>query len=277
MELQLHYKCPARNLKSGSMKLQLTAVVALILCACGGGSGNGGGGGGGGGENRITSPQAETPTVSIQIAPITPASCDPIDPSKVVRIQLFGDSTQWGYLDASPGLRADIYPELALQREMDARFGAGAVEVSTRAVSGTTSSWLLAGTDGLNLPWPQSVNAEIVVMNHGINDANPGYGISQETYRANLMQLATAPATVVFETPLPVNQAKADYAQIMRDVATLLGITVADTNAYARTIPAWFQKYATEGVHLNSIGYEGVVRNALYPTLEPMVTKLRCK
>jgi lysophospholipase L1-like esterase len=174
------------------------------------------------------------------------------------------------------GVRATTYPEVILQGMMDARFGAGAVVVSTRAVGGTSSAQLLAGTDGLNRPWPQSVDADIVLLNHGINDSF--LGVSEETYKADLLALMQAPGKVVFETPLPVSWAGyKDYAQIMRDTAAAEGVSVIDTAAFAATTSNWYGRYAQDGIHPNDAGYQLLVSGAVYPALEPMVAKLRCQ
>jgi lysophospholipase L1-like esterase len=189
-----------------------------------------------------------------------------------VRIQLFGDSTQWGYLAGGNGARADEYPEKVLQGLMDARFGEGCVSVSTRAVSGTNSQHLLAGTDGLNLPWPESVSADIVVINHGVNDV--AWGIDAATYRGNLRKLSHARnAAVVLQTPLPVSTASVSYASDMLSVATEEHVVVADANAYAQRQQNWW-KYAPDGVHATSEGYRRVATDAVMPVLEPIVLRI---
>ena len=232
-------------------------VKGLVILACIGLAGALTGCGGGG--------ESSAPALETAAAPVC---------NHVVKIQLFGDSTMWGYLAGGNGARAAVYPELALQQEMDQRFGYGAVVVSTRAVSGTTSGHLLAGTDGANKPWPQSVDADIAVVNHGINDV--AWGVTHEVYRDHLEQFAASPVQMVFQTPLPTSTAKTDYAQIMRDVANYRGIPIADARAYVQSLPDWWQ-YATDGVHATSEGYSAVTRNALAPVLFPLVAAARCK
>lgn len=224
-----------------TLKTIITIALTALLSACGGGG--------------------STPTTA---AP-APAVCKP------VRIQLFGDSTQWG-LDGATKARATVYPELALQQAMDQAYGYGKVIVSTRAVEATTSTDLVNGTDRLNKPWPGSVDADIVVMNHGTNDDLKSTGI--ELYKANLRILARAPAVVVFETHIPDFHRDNGYADAMRQVATELRMPLIDTNAYAKSIANWDQ-YTPDYVHPNSDGYSLIARNVKMPVLTSIVNNLR--
>lgn len=235
-------------------------AIASVLAGCGGG-------GDAGGSTSVA-----------EAAPLQQACTSP----KPVAIQLFGDSTMWGYNGVTRDkTRAAIYPELALQQIMDSTFGAGAVTVSTRAVNGTRSTDLLQGTDGVNQPWPGSVAADVVVLNFGINEKSSG--MSAQTYMANLRALATAPARVVFQTPLPTwvprdaPTPSTSFAPEMRDVAAQLEITVADAGAYALGIASWNSAtYAPDGIHPNASTYQGLMRDVLALTLVPIVRELRC-
>lgn len=191
-----------------------------------------------------------------------------------MRIQLFGDSTNWGEAPLSGGQRATPYPETALQTYLDAQLGAGKVVVSTRAVGGTTSAHLVTGTDGTNSPWPQSVKADILLVNHGINDGL--LGVTEDAYAANLATLAMAPAVVIFETPLPVIAGwvgAKDYAPIMRAAAAKAGVQVIDTAAFAVSTPNWYGRYAQDGIHPNGLGYQLLVTEVVGPALLPVVKK----
>lgn len=233
------------------------AMAVCCLSACGGGGVG-------------IDPAAEKTTEAA--TPASPTSCVPVP----VRIQLFGDSTQFGD-DPLTSRRTDVYPENALQPLMDARFGAGSVIVSTRAAGGTTSTQLVAGTDGVNRPWPQSVAAEIVVINHGIND--PLHGVTEPQFTANLQALITAPAIVVLQTPLPSNLILAgakDYAPLVRAVADASKIPLIDSAAFAAATPNWFRLYSLDGVHPNSSGYT-LLAGVQFQVLEPLVAKLRCR
>jgi lysophospholipase L1-like esterase len=184
----------------------------------------------------------------------------------------------WGYLAGAGGVRASIYPEMVLQKLMDNQFDLGAVKVSTRAVSGTTASQLVLGTDGLNAPWPQSVDADIVVLNYGINELRRNIPVA--TYTSNLQVLATAPAQVVFQTPFPVygsGTPSQAYADAMRTVANQHDLTVIDAMAYLLAFPAWETQYATDGYHATAAGYELVATNVQFPVLSKLVKPLRCQ
>lgn len=114
---------------------------------------------------------------------------------------------------------------------VDALFGTGAVIVSSRAKSGSTSSNLLYYTDGVNAPWPGSVSAEIIVVNHGINDAIQGS--TTTAYRDRLDALMTlSPATIALETPNPIRPIDLrPCAQAVREVAGAHQVKVAETFA----------------------------------------------
>ena len=189
-------------------------------------------------------------------------------PARPVRIQLFGDSTQWGYDDKTD--RAVPQPPVAvLQSAMDARFGAGAVIVTERAVPGTTSGQLLAGTDGRNRPWPQEVDADIVVVNHALNDSDQHVPLA--TYERQLAALHPT----VFETPnaITIDWPAAPYVATMRKVAARQHAPVADVDAWMRAQPGWKSLLSDDGLHPTQAGYREIVLKVLMPTLEPLVAK----
>jgi lysophospholipase L1-like esterase len=191
-----------------------------------------------------------------------------------VKIQINGDSVDWGR-DGETGLQSVNAPVFALQRQMDARFGTGVVHVENRAVPGSRADQLIEGTDGLNLPWPGSVDAHITVANFGINDM---FVADVPTYKANLRKLR---GVTVFVTQNPISlpvwgETGQTYAQAMRDVAAELGTPVADVNAYVRSLPNW-EAYEADNIHPNGTLYGLIVTNVLLPKLEPLVAKLRCE
>ncbi len=186
-------------------------------------------------------------------------------PAKAVRIQLFGDSTQFGY-DGRTDQQTAHPPAAVLQSLMDARFGVGAVIVTERAVPGTASAELLAGTDGRNRPWPQEVDADIVVVNHALNDARTKVALTK--YADQLRRLHPT----VFETsnPVTIGWPSPRYARVMRQVAAEQHAPVADVETWMRAQPHW-QRHLTDGVHPDDATYGEIVRQVLMPTLAPLV------
>lgn len=190
-------------------------------------------------------------------------------PGKPVRIQLFGDSTQFGY-DGKTNRQVAHPPALVLQSLMDARFGAGAVIVTSRAVPGTTSAQLLAGTDGRNRPWPQDVDADIVVVNHALNDAHTL--VPLKTYVDQLRRLHPT----VYETPdaVTIGWPSPVYARAMRQVAAEQHAPVADVETWMLAQPNW-RAHLPDGLHPDDATYGEIVRQVLMPTLEPLVVAVQ--
>ena len=189
-------------------------------------------------------------------------------PAKPVRIQLFGDSTQWGY-DGKTDQPVAQPPAAVLQSAMDARFGRGAVLVSERAVPGTTSAQLLNGTDGRNRPWPREVDADIVVVNHALNDSHENVPLA--TYERQLAALHPT----VFETPnaITIDWPAPPYVAAMRKVAAAQHAPVADVDAWMRAQPNWKSLLSGDGLHPTQAGYREIVLKVLMPTLEPLVSQ----
>lgn len=190
-----------------------------------------------------------------------PSSCL----SRPVEIQLFGDSTM---RPQGPNVQAF----------MDARFGAGAVRVEVRAVDGTGTPELLAGTDGLNRPWPQSVSADIVAINSGQRDALRGIATGIAQYKANLKLLAAAPADVVFVTPNATWAAnrRPGYAEAMRVVAEEIGTPLADVDGFVRGLDGW-EAMVPDGTHPDAKLLRLIADEVLGPALAERVALVRCK
>ena len=188
-----------------------------------------------------------------------------------VRIQLFGDSTQFGY-DGKTDKQTAHPPAVVLQSLMDARFGIGAVIVTERAVPGSDSAQLLAGADGRNRPWPQEVDADIVVVNHALNDAHTKVPLAK--YAEQLRRLHPT----VYETPNPVTIGwpSPKYACVMRRVAAEQHAPVADVEAWMRAQPHW-QRHLSDGLHPDDATYGEIARHVLMPTLEPLVLAVQAR
>lgn len=231
----------------------LSALMTLVLTACGGG-----------GDALASTP------------PVQPVeSCTP----RIVTIQIFGDSTNYGETRSAPGgdpFRVAHTPQVVLQADMDATFGAGAVVVSTDAIPGTTVKMLLDGDTHLfddmsYQAWPLGATADFVLVNYGINDYNSG--MSATDFSAQLAQLSTAHA-VVFETPLPTN-GETGFAPQVRAAATTAHQPLIDVSAYALSIPSWYS-HLPDGTHPDDAGYELITHNAVSPAMVKLVAPLRC-
>lgn len=199
-------------------------------------------------------------------APSTPpaSGCQP-----TVTVQMYGDSTQvaahrWGYL----------------QTELDARYGAGKVALVLQAVSSTNSQQLVAGSDGLNTPWPNNLEADIAIVNHGINDEayHPG---ELATYAADmrLFAVGNGRTRMVIETPNPIapfrNLPDAPWAEAGRAAAAEAGIPVADVQAYVLGLPGW-QAMLSDGIHPTHALQAAIARDVTAPALVPLIDALLC-
>lgn len=188
-------------------------------------------------------------------APAPDAEPQPAACRSTVKVQLFGDSTQ-----------VAAYRLGFLRAELGKRFG-NSVVIELRAVSGSDSQQLRDGTDGLNDPWPQSLAADIAVINHGINDAKRG-----TDYAANLRAFA-APG-VVFETPNPVHGQTYDTAEHAALMRAIGGATI-DVYGYVAALPDW-QAMLPDGVHPNAALHALIARDVTAPALAPRIAARLC-
>jgi acyl-CoA thioesterase-1 len=240
----------ARICRVSGKKLPHLATLALAaLAGCGGGGGD--------------APAAP---------PTPPTSAPPTSTCKAtVRVQMYGDSTQvaayrWGYLQA----------------ELDTRYGTGKVVLILQAVSGTNSQQLIAGTDGLNTPWPGTVDADIAFVNHAINDE--GYHHDDLPTFAHDMavfaQTTKGGVRMVLETPNPIaswrNTPDAPWADITRRAAEHAGVPVADVQAYVLGLPGW-EEMLSDGIHPTEDLQSRIARDVTAPTLEPLIDGMICK
>jgi hypothetical protein len=162
----------------------------------------------------------------------------------------------------------------ALQVVMDARFGKGIVTIENRAVGGTNSEQLIAGTDGLNLPWPQSLKADIIIMNHAANDLGRE---SMTQYQANLRIFGSAGTPILYQTPNAMaSQQNAPYAATIMVTAQSLRDPVADVFTYTSDLADWPTRLI-DGTHPNPALYLEIVQKVQAPALVPLVARLRCE
>lgn len=215
-----------------------------------------------------------------------------------LRIELFGDSIMCGkdsgiasgnsllnYLtcryDQTTG-RVTMPPDYLLYQGLSGKSTTNYnLSVITRSVENSTSGRLLAGTDGVNGPWPDNIDADLVIINHGMVDAKEG--VSPVAYKNNLIALRNALKSdqgCIWLTPAPVNRNSINtawgpigtndmslYANAMKEVALIYGDLVADTH----TMVNWLNYLTSDGVHPTQNGYTRLVNDLLIPVVEQYV------
>ena len=198
--------------------------------------------------------------------------------SNTIKIELFGDSIMCGRdPDRTPppgGVCAGDFvtarvpdPPDELLHKFLPQYN---LEITTRSVGGSTSGALLQGTDGVNGVWPDDIQANIVVINHGLNDAR--LNVSLEDYRNNLIALRQnlpSGKIVVWQTPtasLLVNTSP--YASTMANVAAEFNDIVSDAHA----IPGWTNRLP-DGVHPRQMGYAELVDLCLSNAVNQAIVK----
>ena len=194
-------------------------LLAVVLSACGGGAG--------------VSPDAD----GLALKPCTSTG--------TVRIQLFGDSTQWEQFGA-------------VQAWMDDRYGAGLVKVSNLGASGTTAA---------DFPASQVEAGAITVVNYGINDSRQTIP-SVAIYKERLRKINAT----IYESPSPPFDT---YASSMREVAAERGAVLLDVSARVRAQPGWI-KQIHDGVHPNEFLYTWITHQVVGPALAAMVEDRLC-
>ncbi len=248
-----------------SLTLIAAAAVALVS-ACGGGGGSSEPAGAAAAPAAVVITPTQPPAIAQPIPAASPLPrCEP----QVVYLEVFGDSTV-DQLSKTGYLQADLI----------ARYGAGAVVFQSRAVGGTTSTMLRTGRDGRNDPWPGSVDADIVVIEGGINEVAPWHPkMGAAEFRSNFEFFAANPngARLIFMTPNSqvTWAANSPLPQVIRDVAAAHGIPVADADAVVRTWPGWAPQ-VPDGVHPTTALYQRIASDVLMPALQPLIDPLRC-
>lgn len=155
------------------------------------------------------------------------------------------------------------------------------VSVTTRSAEGSGSSQLLNGLDGVNGVWPDDIEGQIILINHGLNDAR--FGTPLAVYRNNLRQMRkrlTSDKIIVWVTPTPVDRNNlltdwsntgtndvGPYARVMKEVAQEFRDYVADCNK----IENFVSYLDADGVHPTQQGYELMVNTVIVPTIKQAI------
>lgn len=95
--------------------------------------------------------------------------------------------------------RVEMPPDFLLYNYLEKKFK---VAITTRSAESSASIDLLQGSDGVNGVWPDNVQADLVLINHGLVDALNGVDI--DTYKENLRELRrrlNRHCLIVWQTP----------------------------------------------------------------------------
>jgi lysophospholipase L1-like esterase len=172
--------------------------------------------------------------------------------STAVTVACFGDSTMWGADPASLAVQVATPPPTQLQNFINNFFGNSSLTVTNNAISGTTATQMIAGTDGSGSTFAAKMavsGASVVYCNHGVNDAFGPNATTALQYKTALLAFVSA-VRLVSKTPVLVtpfatltigtfgsqarSEATAYFAQIMRDVAAVHGVALVDNNNYQK-------------------------------------------
>lgn len=198
-----------------------------------------------------------------------------------VIIDLYGDSTQLG-AELVDGVYISTAkpPSAVLQDRMDAEFGPGSVVVRNKALGGTTVAQQYFGQAPYTRTWAAEMaasNANIVIDNHGINDAFLSYMRPADYLWVQNTMSAVAQAKgkkYYIQTPFPINNpAQAKLTTFVN--AAHAGPLVAGTKIlYIHNIVSadwsyWAQQMP-DGIHPNAELYR-YAGDRMFYTLQPVV------
>lgn len=208
--------------------------------------------------------------------------------TKIYRIEMYGDSTTYGIGATNPATESE---PAVLSALFAGRYDPAVKQVliSNQGVPGTIAQQLLAGSDGVHLPFTQLMansNANMVILNYGMNDSAPAAGVTLEYYGQILGQLIdiarAAGKFVVLQQPnpscTPDHAALGDYVRKLNAVAQAKGVAVVDQ--YLRSLEltqslnptCWdWHTYLPDGVHPNTSLYSFKASNTfnvILPTVD---------
>jgi acyl-CoA thioesterase-1 len=230
------------------------------LAACGGGGGSGA---------PVTAPAASIGS--------------PVVPPRVV-VAEFGDSTTYGtQVINGIGVRAAMpepaWIQIYLQSEFDPT-------VTTRnfGMPGTFAAQLVNGWTPYVQAFPQYLyqnqDAQIVVLNFGMNDAHLVYQQDYQYAMTQLIQQAQAAGkTVVLEEPNPScdttrEQLLPQFVQVMDGLATQFNLPIIrNYSLILQNIPDW-QSQLTDCIHPDDTLYQYKAYQA-NQVITPLVAKIR--
>ena len=197
-----------------------------------------------------------------------------------IQIELFGDSIMCG---RDPDVAAPLCgvcspgdPDIARVPEPPARLleiflPQYKLFITTRSQGNSTSGQLLNGNDGVNDVWPDNIEADIVIINHGMNDAKTGIPVAE--YKQNLISLRQGLRSnqiMIWQTPT-VNKYwdTSLYASAMREVAAMYGDLVADAHEFKTS----FIGDIPDGLHPRQLGYAKLIDLCLSPKVNAAILR----
>lgn len=208
-----------------------------------------------------------------------------------VLIECFGDSTYSGADPLNNLISVAVPAPLQLQNTLREYYANTAATVVNRAISGTNSAQMLAGTDGSGAGFEQRIissSAQVVFCNHCINDAQVSSPTPPQVYRSNLVEIVQIcrryGKSIVFETPNPYfasapygaagqkSEAVKQYAGIMRQVAREMGIPLVDNFELCERYLMGGNRadlFIPDGVHPTVAGYLFKGTNMALPFITP--------
>jgi hypothetical protein len=158
--------------------------------------------------------------------------------------------------------------------------------ITTRSVGGSSSFDILFG-DGANGRWPDSIDADIVILNHGLYDARNNTDITN--YKQNLTQLRLSlprKIKIIWVLPTATNNDLTNensvpdprvewnrqnrlqlYINAMREVAIANGDYIADTTKLMN----WNKYLNIDPIFPDQDGYRALVEEVLAPTIKNVI------
>jgi lysophospholipase L1-like esterase len=205
-------------------------------------------------------------------------------------IACYGDSTMWGADPSNLANQVSIPPPTALANLVNTYHGNTALTVTNNALSGTTATQMIAGTDGSGSTFAAKMaasSASIVYCNHGVNDAYGANATTLAQYKTALLAFVYTcrlyGKTPVLVTPFPAltfgtfgSQARAEatsrFAEQMRKIAADHSVALVDNNlTLSRVLGVDGYLPLTilpDGVHASQAGYTIAGNNLARPLLE---------
>jgi lysophospholipase L1-like esterase len=210
--------------------------------------------------SAATTAATPTPSAATPPAPAPTPETQTIANTTGYAIDYYGDSTIKG-LDQQNGGTVQSPAPFVFDQTLQTTLKHS---VSNQGVNSTTCVDLLNGIDGAHPEWSiqmASTSANVVIVNHGINDS---LSETLDQYKSCLTSLVTIARQkgkkVVLETPNPTPHLPgvADYAAAMKSVAATLQVPVIDqfqnlTDYMAKNPNA--EVIGPDGVHPTQQGY----------------------